>query len=173
MTEQQNAVTFDRSAFRTWLDAPYNPAVDGSPANRDAAAGVSTAFQRLDGEGGQLAEMVLDALPKDESSPWQYGPAVSGLRVWATAGPEGAPDGGLVGEVIVDGAGLSLGFVPAVELVSVDEHAVVPGYEAAELALTVLADRVNRAAAWFRSMYAPTSTSGSADDDIVDAEIVG
>lgn len=153
MTEYQ-AVAFDRAAYQAWLNAPSkdNPEV----TNCAASQVLSTAWQRDGGEGGWLLEAALtdirdlDGTLTGNRRPWAHGPGVTGVRVWAIADPEGAATGGVTGEVVVNGVPLSLGDIGEGDLVPA-VHDVLPGDEAAELALTALAERVNEVAAHFRS----------------------
>lgn len=151
-SNSNSAVTFDVEAFAGWLDGPSSPGTAAQP-NRDAYPLLATAYQRNDGTSGWLVEQVLDALrtaPQADGSPvWAYGLGVTDVRVWATAGVEDGADGGLVGEVAVDGVILSLGRLADADLVPDAE--VIPGYEAAAHALSALADQVNAAAAALRT----------------------
>lgn len=140
MTE--HAVLFDQTAFRVWLQQPSTK----TPAAVDVLA---DGWQRHDGQGGWLATVVLDALHDEHETTWVYGPGVSDLKLWVTEAPESGPDGGVTAEVLVDGVRLSLGHIPADELIATEQD-LLPGYEAAELALAELAERVNLAADAFR-----------------------
>jgi hypothetical protein len=162
------AVTFCWASFRCWKD--FQPEGEGTPSNQEKSELLSAAYQRLDGEAGWILETTLSALhepvPADKLMPaWQYFPGVSDCRVWSTAAAEGGPDGGVVGEVTVDGVRLSLGRLTVDDLIT-SEDAVMPGWEAAELALFNLAERVNEVAAAFRGRH------DDEDDDVVDAEVV-
>ncbi len=151
------AVTFDPEQFRAWLDAANEPGVPGSQTNQQVSPLLSTAYQRGDGEAGWLVETTLDMLHSvtgrhpDAPQPWVYGEGVHGVRVWATAHPEGGPDGGLAGEVTVDGAALSLGRISEGVLVP-GEDAVMPGYEATAYALAAVAEQVNVVAGKYREV---------------------
>jgi hypothetical protein len=143
MTETVKAARFDQTAFRSWLEQPTTTP-DGEISKYDAVPDLATGWQRHDGQGGWLATVVLDALAGDAGQTvWTYGPGVSGLKLWATESPEPGADGGVTAEVTFDGVPLSLGHIPADELVATEQD-VLPGYEAAELALGVLAERVSR-----------------------------
>lgn len=150
MTETVKAARFDQTAFRAWLEQPTTTP-EGEISKYDAVPDLATGWQRHDGQGGWLATAVLDALAGDAGQAvWAYGPGVSGLTLWATESPESGADGGVVAEVTVEGVRMSLGYVSADELVATEQD-VLPGYEAAELALTALAERVNLAVDAYRS----------------------
>lgn len=157
----QQAATFDVEAFRAWLDS------DTETGKIRDVAPLSTAYQRLDGDGGWLVEAVLDML-RDAAwhgqSGWALDGGVSQLKVWAIAAPDGGADGGLAGEVVVDGITASLGRITERELIS-GEHDTIPGYEAAERALTALAGRVNDVAARVRAVR-PSGVVGLTAADI-------
>jgi len=164
------AVTFDADGFRAWLESPNEPGVEGSAPSRQVGPLLSTAHQRLDGHAGWLVETTLDMLRGVAErphpavpAPWAYGDGVSGVKVWATAAAEGGSDGGLVGEVTVDGTALSLGRLTEEELVPAI-YDVLPGYEAAEHALAAVADRVNDLAARFRAAQARMPADGPFDE---------
>ncbi len=157
-----NTVTFDQAAYRTWLTEPADLG-DGEAASRyDAVPQLATAYQRHDGDAGWLTEQTLDHLRA--TAVWTYGPGVSDVQVWTTAGVE-SPTDGISGEVTVDGFVLSLGRLTEQELVPT-EHDVLPGYEAAEHGLTALAERVNSVVEVFRQRLEDLT-------GVVDAEIIG
>jgi len=142
------AATFNVDAFRAWLDGDT-----GQGKIRDVEP-LATAYQRLDGAGGWLVEGVLSMLHDADwhgQSGWRLDGGVTQLKVWATADPAGGPDGGIAGEVVVDQIPVSLGRITERELIP-GEHEVIPGYEAAELALTVLAERIDDVAARTRAV---------------------
>ena len=176
MTEQV-AVTFDADGFRAWLDAPTKLRVPGTPSNRQNNPLLSAAYQRLDGEAGWIVEATLFALrgaPQPHPAvpaPWVYAPDVSDVRVWATAAAEGGPDGGLVGEVTVDGIRLSLGQLSEADLVP-QIYDLLPGYEAAEHALTALSERVNAVAEQFRLAVKRGALDEHAGGRVFEGEVV-
>jgi hypothetical protein len=151
MTERP--VLFDQAAYRSWLQQPSITA-DGQFSKYDAVPDLDAGWQRHDGQGGWLATVVLDALAGDKAEQartvWVYGPGVSGLTLWATDSLGSGADGGVTAEVTVDGVPLSLGRIPADELVATDQD-LLPGYEAAQLALTELAERVNSVVDHYRA----------------------
>lgn len=165
MTEQ-NAVTFNQPAFRTWVNLHSR---DGGPGAGTYSEVFTTGYQRNSGEAGWLVEAALacarDSVLADGTAVWSYGPGVGAVRVWAIADPEGGQNG-IVGEVIADNVVLSLGHIPDNELVRV-ETPMLPGYEAAELALAGLADRVVAVVEQFRA-----AVRAVGDVEVVDAEIV-
>src|SRR3954451_9258516 len=146
MTEH-NPVSFDQEAFRAWLAAPCDPSAEGSPSNIDANPVLATAYLRSEGEAGWLAVQAYDAI-RHAAQVWTFAPGVSDLRLWPTAAAEGGNDG-VTGEIDVDGVKLSIGQLDDGELVT-DEQTVLPGYEAAELALTAVAGQVNGAVTAFQ-----------------------
>lgn len=153
------AVVFSRDAFRAWLHAPS--AADTGEANWETVELLTTPYRSDDGQGGWLAEAALNAV-RDADGVWVYGTGVDQVRVWAVADAEGAPDYGLVGEVVVDGAPLSLGHMSETDLIPAGTD-MMPGYDAAELVLTALAQRIVTVAAWYRAMNAwPARKSGLA-----------
>lgn len=149
----ERPVLFDQAAYRIWLEQPTT-APDGAETSKyDAIPDLAVGWQRHEGQGGWLAEVVLGALRDDAGQQvWTYGPGVSGLRLWATEAPDTGADGGVVAEVTVDGVPLSLGHLADNELVSTGWD-LMPGYEAAELALAELAERASAAAAHHRRSY--------------------
>jgi hypothetical protein len=152
MQDNISAVTFDVEAFAAWLDGP-STAGTAAPINRDVHSALATAYQQHDGEAGWLVEQLLDWLrtaPQVGTPVWAYGPGVTDVRVWATAAAEDGPDGGLAGEVIVDGVVLSLGKLAEKDLIPSDAL-VMPGHEAAAHALSALAAQVNAVAGAYRS----------------------
>lgn len=163
------AVRFDVDAFRLWLDSASEPGVEDSATNQEISPYLRAAYQPLDGEAGAIVESTLDMLRStaevrhpDAVVPWEYGTGVEQVRVWATADAgEGGADGGLTGEVTVDGVALSLGWISPDRLVRT-EHDVLPGYEAAELGLKALAGQVNSTVLAYREKF-----SGLSRDDIV------
>lgn len=175
MTEQ--AVTFDPNAFRVWLDTPAGTTEAGSETNREGNPFLRTGYQRLDGEAGWMVENVLHQLHTTRSRPhpsvgpaWAYGEGVSEVRVWATACPEGGPDGGLAGQVTVDGAPLAIARMADKELVP-PLYDLLPGYEAAEHALTALAERVNEIVSRYRPTHRPAGPLGELDADDVECAL--
>lgn len=156
-----DAVAFDAEKFRAWLDTST-----GNGTIRDTEP-LSIAYQHLDGDSGWLVETVLHMLHNTAwhgKSGWTYGDGVTQVKVWATAAAEGGPDGGLTGEVIVDGMPLSLGRMTERELIPA-EHDTLPGYEAAEYALTAIAEQVNNVAARARALR-PAGVIGFSRDDV-------
>lgn len=170
------AVTFDQDAFRVWLDEDAHG--DRSGTIREANTYLSTGYHRLDGQAGWLVESVLSDLHitadrtrhPSVGAPWQYGEGVGELRVWTIAAPEGGPDGHLVGQVMVDGTLLALGKLTAAQLVP-DTYEMLPGYEAAQHALTALAERVNEVAAAYRPLHRPAGAFGQLDEDDVECAL--
>ncbi len=163
MTETP-AVTFDADGFRAWLDARNDGGAGGAANNLIANPLLDTAYQPIDGETGFLVETTLHALHRAPGQrAWVYGAGVSDVKVWSTTHPEGGPDGGLAGQVTVDGAVLSLERLTDDDLVP-RQHNILPGYEAAAHALDALAGQVDFVARRYRDL--------SALDDVVDAEVV-
>lgn len=164
MTNQENnqqadrpAVTFDPVAFQAWLGEPAKGS-DGT--NLDANPVLNTAYQRRSGEAGWLVETTLAALNELTGNPmWEYGEGVRNAKVWSLAHAEGGPDGGVAGEVMVDGVPVSLFMLTEAELVPQDTE-LVPGYEAAEYALNALAQRINDVAAAARRVTARRAGAG-------------
>ena len=158
------AVVFDPTAWRAWLSDLSTPMAEGTQANTERfekAEMLGIAYQRASGEAAWLVQETFLALTGSVGV-WTYGPGVEGLRIWATASPEGGPDGGLVGEINVGGALLSIGSIAEAKLIPT-EHDIIPGHEAAELALTTLAGHINAAVNWYRAMTAwPARKSGLA-----------
>ena len=153
MNELNKPVTFDKAAFEAWLDAPSELTDPGAERNRDAHPYAGAAWQRAEGATGWMLEALLSDLTSDalpgEVRCWRYAGGVTAVRVWAIADPESDVAGDIAGEVVVDGVPLSLGAIVDGDLV-VTEHDVLPGYEAAGMALEVLADRVNDAVWHYR-----------------------
>lgn len=153
MQHEITAVTFDAEAFTAWLDGPIS-AGTAAPRNRDAVPMLATAYQQYDGEAGLLVEEVLRRLassPQTGGTPvWSHGLGVADVRVWPTAAGVDGPDGGLTGEVTVDGVVLSLGYLTEDGLIA-GQFDVMPGYEAAGHALSALAAQINTVAAAFRA----------------------
>ncbi len=149
MTEQ-NAVVFDWTAFRAWLDLVQLNNVDGR-RNRDAVEAFATGYQPGSGEAGWLIEAALDAV-RDATvgegvDVWSTVAGVDQVRVWTVADPEGG-ESGIAGEIVVDGVPLSLGLIADNDLIRTEEP-MLPGYEAAEIALAALAERANEAVAHY------------------------
>jgi hypothetical protein len=134
------AVLFDQVAYKAWLGQPTKTP-EGECSKYDAIPELGDGWQRHDGNGGWLASVVLEAL-RNEPQVWSYGEGVGDLKVWPTEAPESGPDGGLTGEITVNGVPLSLGHIPADELIPTDQD-MLPAYEAAELALATLSDRID------------------------------
>jgi hypothetical protein len=148
MTERP--VLFDQTAYQAWLEQSTTGPGGAENSKYDTVPDLAVAWQRHEGQGGWLAEVVLDALHHDAGQQvWQYGPGISGLRLWATESPESGADGGVTAEVTADGVPLSLGHIPAGELIHTDVD-LLPGYEAAGLALAELAARATTAVDNFR-----------------------
>lgn len=169
MTER--AVLFDQTAYRAWLEQPTETPQGESISKYDAVPDLATGWQRHDGQGGWLASAVLDALAAEIGQRvWVYGPGVSRLMLWPTEAPESGPDGGVTAEVTVDGVRLSLGHIPAYQLIRTDQD-LLPGYEAAELALGVLAERVDEAATCFRQVHAVGDLWGGMFGALTGAEV--
>ena len=173
MTEH-NAVTFDQPTFRAWLTATSQ---DSDYSNKEAVEVLATGYQQDSGDAGWLIEGALFAVRDaklGDASIWSYGPGVGAVRVWPVADPEAGQDG-IFGEVIADGVVLSLGHVTDRDLVRV-EAPMMAGYEAAEVALAGLADRVNKVVGQFRDtvrqLVAAATDAEIVDAEIVDAEIV-
>lgn len=160
---QHAAVTFNPEAFAAWLDAPIHPR-EGTETHKDVSPLLRTAYQRQDSEGGWLAETTLDMLrTAPEPAPWTYGPDVTKVTVWTVAAPEGLSDG-IAAEVHVDGFVVSAGQIKESELIPGDAP-VLPGYEAAQMALAALAERVNLVVSAFRTRLTELT-------DVVDAELI-
>lgn len=157
---QLHALQFDLPTYQVWLDAP---STDGETPNRDVEP-FSVGYQRNSGDAGWLVEATLDALRNTTLAPLAYGPGVSNVRVWTIAGL----DGGLTGEVTVDGVALSLDRLTEAELVDT-AFDTLPGYEAAAQAMTVVAEQVGRVAARFRQVGRPEGYAQLTERDITTA----
>lgn len=143
------AVTFDREAFRAWCRAPHS---SGHGTNGEYVLGGE--YNSFVDDPSHLAENLVHDMRSAPGS-LVYGPGVSEVNVWRTADSDG-PDGGAMVEVTVDGIDVSAGQLPAGDLVYGDTDGEgrlkVPMVDAAELALTSIANAASRAVARFRAV---------------------
>lgn len=137
-------VTFDPAKFRTWLETT----TANGRKNIEVDPYLSSGYDHIDGEAGWLVAATLCGM-RDADAGWDLADGVQ-VRVHVLADAEGGA-GDLLVEVLVDGQDLVVDQFGAADLIPIDESLRIPGYEAAILALEVIAARVNDRVTHFRS----------------------
>lgn len=129
-------MTFDVTAFRTWLESEAD---GGTIAETEPF--LSAGYDHIDGEAGALiGHLVGLKQQQDIDFGWHF----EGFISCTTAmGAEGDDIGAVIGVQAADRQALSVGLLMPGVLIGITEDQTVPGYEAAILAIESVTAHVN------------------------------